>query len=85
MRSDDCGDATCPDCGGALDPFTELLADLSEAADGHEIAHVIEALCFMLGSTLAQEPAETRAKLRRQVNALITDTTKQAVIQNCDA
>jgi hypothetical protein len=85
MEPEGCGDGTCPDCGGPLDSFSDLLAGFSEVAEGHDMADVIEALCFMLGNVLAREPAETRPKLRRQVNALIGKTTKYHVVQNCDA
>ena len=85
MQSDDCGDATCPECGGPLDPFDQLLSGFSEVADGHELSDVSRAAAIILGDALAHVPAETRAKLRRQVNALITGTTKQVVIQNRDA
>lgn len=78
-------DDTCPVCGGATDDFSALVLRLEQAWDGHDEGEAIEALCLVLGGIIALEPAETRPKLRSQVNRLLTDTTKFHVVQNCDA
>ncbi len=84
-RNTDCGEETCPECGGSLDAFSALTAGFSEVADGHHMGDVIEALCFTFGEAVASQPAEGRSRLRREVGAMLNRATKLHVIQNCDA
>lgn len=67
----------CPDCGEPMaDEFEDLLLRLEEQVDGHEGALVAGALAYMLGSLIAQQDAESRPQVRREVSMLLAEATK---------